>query len=358
MQPPPLPSPDWERIKQRFREQAQHLGLQDVAWTDASPAATLHHYEQWIEHGYHGEMGYLGREDRLLRRRQLEVVLPEVKSLIFVALPYWPGKFPSAQQDPTHGVVSCYAWGEDYHDILGRKLKELCRWLEQEVGGKTRHYVDTGAIQERDLGKRAGLGFIGKNTMLINPSYGSGFFLGEILTTLPFPPDPPKRTPSCGRCQRCLQACPTQAFVGPYVMDARRCISYLTIELKGSIPEELRPLMGNLIYGCDICQQVCPWMRFAGDGPSPLWGSPPEEVTTPKLLALMELDEKAFLERFQNSPIRRIKRARLLRNVAIALGNAGDPVALPILQRALCDHEPLIQEHAAWAIRTIRRKYT
>ncbi len=353
---PPHSPEDWVSLKERFRVQAKALGLGRVGWTHAEPAATLRHYEAWIERGYHGEMGYLGRADRLARRRDLRLILPEVQTLIFVAMPYWPSAFPE-QTDAMRGVVSCYAWGEDYHDILGQKLKALCAWLEQEAGGNTRYYVDTGALQERDLGGRAGLGFIGKNTMLIDPRYGSGFFLGEILTTLAFPPDPPARMPSCGRCQRCLQACPTQAFVGPYQMDARRCISYLTIELKGPIPVDLRPLMGNLIYGCDICQQVCPWMRFADDGSSPLWGSPPEEVTTPKLLDLLALDEEGFQQRFAHSPIRRIKRARLLRNVAVALGNTGDPAVLPFLQRALCDVEPLIQEHAAWAIRAIRQRY-
>ncbi|MCK6513225.1 tRNA epoxyqueuosine(34) reductase QueG [Myxococcota bacterium] len=359
MQHPPLFSSetpiDWLSLKERFRQKAKALGLGRIGWTHAEPAATLQHYEAWLRNGYHGEMAYLGREDRLARRRDLRLILPEVQSLIFVTLPYWPSSFPEAT-DAMRGVVSCYAWGRDYHDILGQKLKTLCAWLEQEAGGKTRYYIDTGAIQERDLGGRAGLGFVGKNTMLIDPTYGSGFFLGEILTTLAFPPDPPARMPSCGRCQRCLQACPTQAFVGPSQMDARRCISYLTIELKGSIPVDLRPLVGNWIYGCDVCQQVCPWMRFAGDGPSPLWGSPPEEVTLPKLLGLLALDEEGFQLRFAESPIRRIKRSRLLRNVAVALGNIGDPTALPALQRVLCDPEPLIQEHAAWAIRSIRQK--
>ncbi|MBU50527.1 MAG: tRNA epoxyqueuosine(34) reductase QueG [Deltaproteobacteria bacterium] len=336
-------------LKQALREEAAQLGLHQLAITTATPADSLAAYEHWIEQGYHGEMGYLARPDRLDRRRDLNVILPGVQRLIIFTLPYWPGTFPDEQQDPMRGAISCYAWGRDYHKILGKKLKTLSRWLE-EHGDTTRWYVDTGAIQERDLAERAGLGFTGKHTLLIQPQYGSGFFLGEILSSLPFPLDTPSHMPSCGTCSRCLTACPTDAFVAPYILDARKCISYLTIELKGSIPVELRPLIGNRIYGCDVCQQVCPWMRFADADESPLWGSPPEEVTAPKLIELLELDEEGFQRRFEGSPIRRLKRGRLLRNVAVALGNTGSTEAIEPLNQACEDDDPLVREHAQWAL--------
>ncbi|MEM1007732.1 MAG: tRNA epoxyqueuosine(34) reductase QueG [Myxococcota bacterium] len=350
----PQSSKEWDAYKQQLRSFAQHLGFAHVGFTHAQPASTLHHYEAWLAKGYHGEMRYLAREDRLERRRDLNVILPGVQSLIFFTLKYWPGQFPKNQSDPRCGVVSCYAWGEDYHKHIDTKLKTIAQWLEQNFGGSTKRYVDTGAIQERDLGARAGLGFIGKNTMLIHPRYGSGFFIGELLSTLPFPPDRESRMPNCGTCTQCLVECPTQAFVAPYILDARRCISYLTIELKGSIPISLRPLLGNMIYGCDICQQVCPWNRFAGDQPSPLWGSPSEHVTTPKLLNLIKLTPEQFQHHFANSPIRRIGHTRLLRNVAVALGNTHDASLTPHLVQALQQHNhPLLQEHLSWSLQQL-----
>lgn len=350
----PQSSRHWHTLKEQLRRQAHTLGLGTLAVTHAEPAATLSHYEAWVAQGYHGEMGYLARPDRLERRRDLNVILEGVQSVILVAVPYWPGSFPKEQNDPMHGVISCYAWGTDYHKIIEKKLKQLSKWLMEFGGGKARLYVDHGAVQERDLATRAGLGFTGKHTLLIHPRYGSGMFLGEILSTLPLPPDEAPNMPDCGSCTRCLDACPTDAFVGPYTLDARKCISYLTIELKGSIPLELRKGIGNRIYGCDICQQVCPWTHFAGGGDSPLWGSPSQEVTTPKLLDLIELDEDAFLKRFESSPIRRVKRSRLVRNVCIALGNAQDPQAIPALRKASEDEDPVIREHAEWGLQQIQ----
>lgn len=334
---------------------AKELGLFLAGVTTPEPAGTLAHYKQWVEQGFQGEMGYLARPDRLERREDLSIILENVRSVLLVGLAYWPGTFPEEQDDPRHGAVSCYAWGEDYHDILGNKLKELATWMVEESPSAATWYVDTGAIQERELGARAGLGFVGKNTMLIHPKYGSGFFLGEILTTLPLKPAPSRGMPSCGSCTRCLQACPTDAFVGPYLLDARRCISYLTIELKGSIPIELRKPMGNRIYGCDICQQVCPWTKFAGKGESPLWGNQvPLEISAPDLENLMRLNDEEFQERFEDSPVGRVGRARFLRNVAVALGNAGNSSSVQVLEQALDDKEELIREHAAWALSQIR----
>lgn len=340
----------WLLLKAKLRREAARVGLQALTVTGPSPAETLPAYEAWVEAGYHGEMGYLARPDRLARRRDLNVILEGVQSVILVALPYWPDTLPDAQEDPARGAVSCYAWGRDYHKILEKKLKHLGKWLQSEADAEVKYYVDHGAVQERELAARAGMGFIGKHTLLIHPRYGSGVFLGELLTTLPLPPDQAPPMPDCGSCQKCLDACPTDAFLGPYKLDARRCISYLTIELKGSIPKELRPLIGNRIYGCDICQQVCPWNRFVGAGESPLFGSPPEEVTAPKLRELMQLDEASFARRFEGSPIRRIRRERLLRNVAVALGNQPSEEDTDVLQAALSDPHPLVREHVQWAL--------
>lgn len=346
---------DEQSLYAKLQTQAEELGLWLCGVTDASPANTYSKYLEWCEQGYQGDMGYLSRQDRLARREDLSVVLEHVRSVILVALKYWPGQFPEEMNDPKRGVISCYAWGEDYHDILGEKLKALSTWLVEQVEGAATWYVDTGAVQERELGSRAGLGFVGKNTMLIHPKYGSGFFLGEIFTTIPIPPSSTKSMPSCGSCSRCLDLCPTQAFVSPYVLDARKCISYLTIEYKGSIPEELRKPMGQLIYGCDICQQVCPWNKFAGKSASPLWGDDvPIEKVAPQLEELLQLDEEEFRTWFEGSPILRVGRARFLRNVAVALGNSGQRSSIPVLEQALQDPEPLIREHAEWAIKQIQ----
>lgn len=299
----------------------------------------------------------MAREDRLTRRHDLNVILPGVQSVVVATLFYLPGTdwqpLPADNAAPA-GDVSSYAWGEDYHRTLGVKLHALAQWLHTRCGGRGAWYVDTGALQERDLGERAGLGFVGKNSMLINTELGSGFFLGELLTTLPLPPHQPpaKGRGSCGRCQKCIVACPTSAIVEDRVVDARRCISYLTIELKGAIPEELRPLMQNKVYGCDICQQVCPWNKFAWEGGgSPLFGSPAAEVTNPKLLELLRLDAAAFDQRFAASPIKRIGRDRMARNAAVALGNSRAPAVLPEL-RALTAAElaPVVKEHLQWAV--------
>lgn len=217
--------------------------------TSSDPSQRLAQYEEWIAQGFHGEMGFLARQDRLARRRDLAEILPDVRAIVVTSLPYWPGQrgFPPEQTEASRGSVSCYAWGDDYHEILGDKMRSLATWLHTRAGGAGRWYVDTGAVMERDLGERAGLGFIGKHSLLISPKIGSGFFLGGVLTTLPLPPDTPTASRAgCGKCTKCLTACPTNAFDGPYVLDARHCISYLTIELKGSIPLELRPMMGMI----------------------------------------------------------------------------------------------------------------
>ena len=240
------------------------------------------------------------------------------------------------------------------------RLETLAGWLRGQPGAGevgSRVYVDTGAILERDHGETAGLGFTGKNTMLIDPRRGSWFFLGVLLTTAALDYDPPPEArpemPTCGRCTRCLTACPTAAFPQPYVLDARRCISYLTIELKGWIPLDLRPLMGNWVYGCDVCQEVCPFNRFAQPTGEAEFYPVDWDTAAPPLLELLALDEMAFARRFAGSPVRRIRRGRLVRNACVAAGNWGSQTAVPVLTRLLGDHEPLVRGHAAWALRRI-----
>lgn len=351
----------------------------------AAPGRRLDAYLRWIASEQHGQMGYMARSDRVARRQDLNVILPGVHSIVCVGLDYYTLSVPEhVANDPSRGRISNYAWGVDYHDVMTPRLQELAAWLRQQAAGdvKTKVYVDTGAILERDHAETAGLGFTGKNTMLIGPRRGSFFFLGELLTTLPLAYDTPRPAmPTCGSCRRCLDACPTNAFPEPYVLDARRCISYLTIELKGWIPHELRPLMGNWIYGCDVCQDVCPFNRFAqpilrkpqdrlheptfqptNQLTNQLTTQPPSHPTTqppnwdavaPPLLDILALDEAGFNERFAHSPIKRIKRTRLLRNVCVAAGNWGSEAAVPALIALLQDAEPLIRGHAAWALHQI-----
>ncbi|HZG66677.1 MAG TPA: tRNA epoxyqueuosine(34) reductase QueG, partial [Herpetosiphonaceae bacterium] len=281
------------------------------------------------------------------------LVVAGAQSIVVVGVHYRAAEpDPLLWNDPSRGQISRYAWGDDYHEVLEPRLRRLQSWLEQRVGRAQigRSYVDTGPILERPAGVAAGLGFQGKNTLLIHPQQGSWFFLGEIVVDCKLLYDQTPAKGGCGNCTRCQVACPTQAFAGPYVLDARRCISYLTIELKGPIPRELRPLIGNHIYGCDVCQEVCPWnIRFGRFASSDMLQARDDRVA-PLLLELIALDDKRFRERFRGSPIKRAKRRGLLRNVAVALGNWGDPRAVPALARALGDHEPLIRGHGAWAL--------
>ncbi len=350
---------------QQLEEQAQALGFNMVGVVTAVPSPNLHAYLHWIDAEMHGQMGYLARPDRLARRQDLNVILPGVQTIICVGLEYSTVPLPPAiANDPSRGRISNYAWGVDYHDVMTPRLEELAAWLkaqQPESGVETKVYVDTGAILERDHAAAAGLGFTGKNTMLIAPQRGSFFFLGEILTTLEIrdwrlETKPISAMPSCGTCRRCLDACPTNAFPQPYVLDARRCISYLTIELKGWIPRALRPLMGNWVYGCDICQVVCPFNRFARKTeevafyPGGDWNE-----AAPPLLDLLTLDEANFAERFAHSPIKRIKRTRLVRNACVAAGNWGSETAVPALINLLSDPEPIVRGHAVWALWQIGR---
>ncbi len=340
-------------LSQAVKDEALALGFSVAGIVSARPSSRLDAYLQWIAQGYHGEMGYLARPDRLIRRRDPGAILPGVKSIICVGLDYAAKLLPAhIANDPSRGRISSYAWGRDYHTVMTPRLETLAAWLERQCGGPvvSRVYVDTGAILERSHAESAGLGFTGKNTMLIDPRRGSWLFLGELLTTVELEADAFRRMPACGSCRRCLTACPTNAFPQPYVLDARRCISYLTIELKGWIPRELRPLMGNWIFGCDICQDICPFNRFALPATEASFRPTDWSSAAPPLLELLAMDEQQFNTRFADSPIRRAKRGRFLRNVCVAAGNWADPAAIPALGRLLADPEPLIRGHAAWAL--------
>ena len=343
-----------DELTKALKQKAQSLGFNMVGVVSAVPGKRLSNYMGWLAQNYHGEMGYLARPDRLERRQDLNLILPHVKSVVCVGLDYATETVPKEMSgDPARGRISNYAWGLDYHDVMTPRLAELGTWLAAQVKAATvanRVYVDTGAILERDHAETAGLGFTGKNTMLINPRRGSWFFLGELLTTVALTTDQMKPMPGCGTCSRCLTACPTNAFPNPYVLDARLCISYLTIELKGWLPRKLRPLIGNWIYGCDICQTVCPFNRFAQPTTEPAFRAGGWENMAPSLLELLALDEAAFNERFRRSPIKRLKRARFMRNVCVAAGNWGSETAVAPLINLLTDASPLVRGHAAWAL--------
>ncbi len=302
-------------------------------------------------------MGYLARPDRLARRQDLNVILPGVRSLVLVGLDYRTLDLPAAiANDRSRGRIAAYAWGVDYHELMTPRLEDLASWLQGQstAAVQQRVYVDTGAVIERSHGYQAGLGFIGKNTLLINPRRGSYFFLGELLTDAVFDEyDQPQRATMCGSCTRCQVACPTQAFPEPYVLDARRCISYLTIENKGVIERELRPLMGNWVLGCDVCQEVCPWQKFALPTSEAALFPINLDRAAPALSDLLQLTPATFAERFAGTPLQRLKRDRLVRNACVAAGNWGDPQVLPLLAPLLADSSALVRGHAAWAVRQI-----
>jgi epoxyqueuosine reductase len=342
---------------ERLKTKAVELGFNLAGVTRAQPSPHLDAYLRWADAGMQGEMGYMVRPDRQVRRRDLNIILPGARSLAVVGLDYRTFTVSDdVLSDPARGRIASYAWGLDYHDIMTPRLEKLAIWLQAESGQTISHrvYVDTGAILERSHAHEAGLGFTGKNTMLIHPRRGSTFFLGEILTDLEFDVyDSPGRETMCGSCTRCLRACPTDAFPAPHVLDARRCISYLTIEHKGSIDRDLRPLMGNWVYGCDVCQDVCPFQRFASPTNEPDFYPPDANRAAPSLLDLLILNDGNFRARFTGSPILRIKRERLVRNACIAAGNWGHRNAIAPLQHLLDDPSPLVRGHAVWALRRI-----
>jgi epoxyqueuosine reductase len=339
-------------LEARIRAQAYGLGFDLVGLTALGPAATAERFDEWLRLGHAGEMSYLerGAEKRRDTRRPVE----GARSAVVVAMSYG-GSEPS-------GPVSRYARGDDYHDVMEARLRELHGrvddWVGTPVRGKA--YVDTGPLLERDLARQAGLGWFGKNAMLIHPRLGSFFFLGALLLDLDLEPDVPFESEHCGLCTRCLDACPTRALVEPGVLDARRCISYLTIELKGAIPENLRGPIGDLLYGCDICQSVCPWnVKFSralpDESPFAPRGALGGKDARTLARELLAMSPEEFSAAFRGSPMKRAKLRGLKRNAAVVLGNVGTAEDVDVLTRALDDGEPLVREHAAWALRSIAR---
>lgn len=392
-------------VSDGLRARAYELGFELVGVAPVGESAHGEYYRRWLAAGRHGEMGYLAREDAVAARLDPAGAWPGVVSVVVLGMNYYQeddggaagsagageaggnGEVAgagdavstgasevaagiSATADPSRGVISRYARGRDYHKIIKKKLLQLLEWLEGEVGHPlplARAYVDTGPVFERELARRAGLGWQGQNAMLINPRRGSYFFLASLLVELELVYDEPFAGSRCGTCARCVEACPTGALLGwgeggAPVIDATRCISYLTIEQRGAIPRELRESIGNRVFGCDICQEVCPWngpkfvqiTREPGfvSGWMPGGVSPGAAPSTdsPLLVELMGLDEAAWDHFSEGRPVRRAKRAGFLRNVAVALGNWGSPAAVPVLERALGDVEPLVRGHAVWAL--------
>jgi epoxyqueuosine reductase len=340
-------------MKTAIQQRALELGFDDCRFTSARAPEHAAAFQDWLQAGSHGEMAWLARNAE--KRADPQKVLAGAQTLITLATSYHAGTSTVATR-PGTGVVARYARFADYHDVLGHALKQLTGYVIRLGGGSTAAlwYVDTGPLLERDLAQRAGLGFTGKHTNLISRRLGNWLFLSEIITTLELAPDPPGKN-HCGSCTRCLTSCPTNAITAPFQLDARRCISYLTIELKGSIPVDLRPAIGNRIYGCDDCLAVCPWNRFAREGKLMQAHARPD-LQQPDLIELLQLDDAGFKARFANSPILRTKRRGLLRNVCVALGNTAGASALPHLAKAARDPEPLIAEHAQWAIARIEQK--
>jgi epoxyqueuosine reductase len=342
-------------FEDRIKEHALSLGFDLAGIAPARPADSFDRLRDWLDRGFAGEMGYMRRHREA--RRQPSSILPEVRSVVMLAMNY--AVEASGGREPASAKIARYARGADYHDVLRAKLNELLLWIQQEVPGcKGRGVVDTAPLLERDFARRAGLGWFGKNTMLLNKRLGSYFFLAALLLDLDLAADAAHETSHCGTCTACLDACPTEAFVAPGVLDSRRCISYLTIELRGPIPQELRQPMSDWLFGCDICQEVCPWNRKAPAASE--WkklrvlthpGSPDLEAIDPG--ELLGLTEEEFRRRFRGTALMRAKRSGLLRNAAIILGNQGDPAALPALRRAREDHEQLVRDAADWAIAQI-----
>jgi epoxyqueuosine reductase len=338
-------------LKREIVDRARALGFDSCRIAAAAAPRHGNEFRAWLRDGAAGEMDWLARGEE--KRCDPQQVLVGARSVIVVALNYWQGDRATVVTQPATGRIARYAWGDDYHEVMLPKLEQLAEFL-CERGGMQKCYVDTGPILERDHAAEAGIGWHGKSTMLIDPTLGTWFFLAEILTTLELLADQPQPS-RCGTCVRCITACPTGAITDSHRLDARRCISYLTIELKGSIPLELRPLIGDRIYGCDDCLDACPWNRFASLSREAAFTAGP--ATRMPLRDYLTLDDVQFRALFRRSPIKRIKRRGFLRNVCVALGNVGDSADLPALRRAVFDAEPLIAEHATWAVDRILERY-
>jgi epoxyqueuosine reductase len=340
-----------EKLEEAIRSEAARLGFAACGFTraDAADSAGLE-LKRWLEAGHHGTMGWM--EARAHHRVSPLALWPEAKSAIALGMSYAPASDPLALAErPELGRISVYAQGGDYHKTVKKGLKALARFIVEQVPSELKVFVDTAPVMEKPLAQAARIGWQGKHTNLVSREHGSWLFLGVILTSLELTPDSPADNGQhCGSCTRCLTACPTQAFLGPHRIDARRCISYLTIEHDGPIPVELRPAMGNHIYGCDDCLAVCPWNRFADAAAANRAFLPRAELAAPRLADLLALDDAAFREMFAGSPIKRIGRARMIRNCLIAAGNSGDRLLIAAVRPHLDDPDPVIAEAARWAM--------
>jgi epoxyqueuosine reductase len=343
-----------DSLAARVKQHALELGFELAGIAPATPADGFDSLRAWLERGYAGEMEYMNRHAEA--RRHPSSILPGVRSVVMVGLNYKP---EDTEQSAVAGAkVARYALGADYHDVLRERLNQLLGRISDDAPGcRGRTVVDTAPLLERDFARRAGLGWFGKNTMLLNKHLGSCFFIGALLLDLELEPDAPHETSHCGTCTACLDACPTQAFTAPGQLDARRCISYLTIELRGPVSDDLRSQMGDWLFGCDICQEVCPWNRKAPPGKEPAFAPRPDlEAADP--VDLLGLSEEEFRRRFRGTALMRTKRRGLLRNAALVLGNRGDPASLPVLEKARLDPEPVVREAAEWAIQRIKERTT
>ena len=340
-----------ESLEEAIRAEAERLGFAacGFARADAADPAGLE-LKRWIEAGHHGMMGWM--EERAHHRVSPLALWPEAKAAIALAMSYAPASDPlRLAAHPDLGRISAYAQGGDYHKTVKKALKALARFIVAQVPSELKVFVDTAPVMEKPLAQAAGIGWQGKHTNLVSREHGSWLFLGVILTSLELQPDTPaEQGVHCGSCSRCLDACPTQAFLGPHRIDARRCISYLTIEHDGAIPIELRSAMGNRIYGCDDCLAVCPWNRFADAAAANRAFLPRAELAAPRLADLLALDDAGFREMFAGSPIKRIGRNRMIRNCLIAAGNSADTRLVPAVERHLSDPDPVIAEAAQWAL--------
>lgn len=337
-------------IREEIRNQALALGFDAVGFAAADDKGVRRAGErlkEFLSQGRHGDMGWLA--EKADRRIGPQALWPEARTVVMVAASYAPGRDPLALLErPDRGAISVYAQGADYHDVVKKRLKALGRWIGERFKTPLKVFVDTAPVLEKPLAAAAGLGWQGKHTNLVSRSHGSWLFLGALYLPFEIAPDD-REGDHCGRCRACLDACPTAAFPAPYQLDARRCISYLTIEHAGPIPRDLRPLMGNRIYGCDDCLAVCPWNKFAS-GPAAADYLPRAELTAPYLRDLAALDDATFRQVFAGSPIKRIGRDRFVRNVAIALGNGGNRMALPTLDLLAADASALVRGAAIWAL--------
>ncbi|MDU8910154.1 tRNA epoxyqueuosine(34) reductase QueG [Aestuariicoccus sp. MJ-SS9] len=341
-------------LKARLAAEARAAGFDLCRVCDPVTVDVGAKLSDWLARGYHGQMGWMA--ERVAWRAAPSALWPAARSVIVLAENYGPAADPlEVLEQSDRAAISVYAQNRDYHDVVKKRLKRLARWLIAEAGGEVKVFVDTAPVPEKALGQAAGLGWQGKHTNLVSRSLGSWFFIGSVFTTVHLPRDA-SEVDHCGSCRACLDICPTDAFPGPYRLDARRCISYLTIEHKGPVDEDLRGLMGNRIYGCDDCLAVCPWNKFARRASEVKYHARPD-LEAPALADLAGLDDAAFRARFSGSPIKRIGRGRFVRNVCYAIGNSGDGALLPRVQ-ALCeDADPVVADAARWAVARLREAF-